>query len=180
MVDELGVIHGLKSDGGYGALGSVARYIHNKNGGWSQVMVSDFVSGLDFGLMGGAIDVTPTGMICVSASVRNPYPVHDIIVIRSENHCDTIHQNDIPVQFEGEVFVFPNPFMSSTTVLFKNPDNEPHTFELYDGFGQMVIRSNGITSENFTIQRGHLKSGLYYYRLKQQDKIKATGKVVVR
>jgi hypothetical protein len=180
VVDERGVIHGLKSDGGNGSLGSVYRYMHNKNGGWSQVMVSDFASGLDFGLMGGAIDVTPTGMICLSASVRNPYPIYEMIVIRSENHCDTIHQNDLPVQFEGEVFVFPNPFVSSTTVLFKNPDNEAHTFELYDGSGQMVLRSNGITTDRFTIQRGHLKSGLYYYRLKQQDKVKATGKVVVR
>lgn len=177
VVDAQGVTHGLKRDGGMGVLGSIYRYMHNKNGTWSQVMVSDFVSGLDLSLFGGAIDITTTGQICISASINKRT---EIIVIRSENHCDTNQQNNLPVPLEGEVFVFPNPFMSSTTVLFKNPDNEAHTFELFDGFGQTVVTNNGITSDRFTIQRGHLKSGLYYYRLKQQDRIKATGKIVAR
>jgi hypothetical protein len=177
VVDGSGKIHALRKAKYFTTTlpSTNTYYLSNSTGNWEEELISNS--------SGFSISITNQNRPCFfisggeyNSTVGKKYL---IMIVRSENHCDTSQQNDFPVQFEGEVFVFPNPFMSSTTVLFKNPDSEAHTFELFDGSGQTVVTNNGITSDRFTIQRGHLKSGLYYYRLKQQDRIKATGKVVV-
>jgi hypothetical protein len=178
VVDGRGKIHTIRKEKYWTTIipSGSTYYLSNSTGNWEEQLISNS--------SGFSLSLTEQNRPCffISGGVYSSTEGEKnfVMVVRSENHCDTIHQNDLPVQFEGEVFVFPNPFVSSTTVLFKNPDNEAHTFELYDGSGQMVLRSNGITTDRFTIQRGHLKSGLYYYRLKQHDIIKGAGKVVVR
>ena len=76
--------------------------------------------------------------------------------------------------------IYPNPFTSSATIKFENTEPTIHTLAIYDNFGRVVrkITTNG--NDKISIARKNLKSGIYYFQLRDENKLKHSGKLVVR
>ena len=59
--------------------------------------------------------------------------------------------------------VFPNPFHSSTTLLFENTLKESYTFHLYDITGFECRKIENIKSGRLHMEKGNLNAGVYFY-----------------
>jgi len=168
--------------GSYSSVGNDPRLELHKVG--SYVYLSDFLNGLQ------VIDVSnPTSPVQVgyfyniSAGARNVYADNNNIYLVS-NYSIYIFNNTFvtSVNFLDEVnnnsLLYPNPF-SYQTVL--QTDNILHsgTFSVYNGFGQAVAQIKNINGKAIHFNRDNLPSGLYFFRLTEENKTIALGKLIV-
>lgn len=86
--------------------------------------------------------------------------------------------NDLS-QDKNSVFIYPQPFSDFTTLTFSNSKNESHTLLLYDVQGRLVRTVTNITTDKVEIAGKNLTSGIYFFMLRTQDLIQATGKLIV-
>ena len=76
--------------------------------------------------------------------------------------------------------IYPNPFTKKTTIEFKNPKNENYTLKLYDSQGRIVQTITDITTSQVIIEKDNLTNGLYFFQLRTDKEICATGKLIVK
>jgi hypothetical protein len=82
-------------------------------------------------------------------------------------------------KYKTYVNVFPNPSVSHLTISMdaeKFNSGPEKIFYLTDQYG-IDIEIKTLSSDNFSISRNHLPSGLYHYRITEGDKIIASGKI---
>ena len=77
------------------------------------------------------------------------------------------------------VLVYPNPTNQFATLEFSNPTKQNCTLTLYDLRGQVVQTIKNITADKVEIERQSLASGLYFFQLRTDRQIIATGKLTI-
>jgi hypothetical protein len=79
----------------------------------------------------------------------------------------------------NSVSVFPNPFEYSTIIEFENKQNDHYTFTLYNSLGDIVRKTDNITTNVFKLERNQLKSGIYFFTL-SSNQHNNTGKLIIQ
>jgi hypothetical protein len=79
---------------------------------------------------------------------------------------------------ENKVTISENPFSTQTT-LTSNGNLKNSILLIYDSSGKLVRRLTNRAGNAITIHRDNLPSGIYFFRLNQDDKIIATEKFVI-
>ena len=77
--------------------------------------------------------------------------------------------------------VYPNPMVESSTVILSEEIVNSHEnlfWELISIDGKLM-RSEKISSENFTISRNDTPSGIYFLSVKSQDAILGNKKIII-
>lgn len=82
----------------------------------------------------------------------------------------------LPVQIK----VSPNPLINYTIIEFDNPLHISHTLSLYNMQGREIRSIPNITAGNVQVERKHLAAGLYLILLRDENEIRAAGKLEVR
>jgi hypothetical protein len=87
--------------------------------------------------------------------------------------------------FIEQLIAYPNPVNDKVTFQFNNyPSLGEVDLEILDGFGRVVRSEASIalfeTNSNFTIPRGDLPAGLYFYRIKTENEGEFAGKLIFR
>ena len=77
------------------------------------------------------------------------------------------------------VLICPNPFSTQTTLTFANPTHQNCTLTLFDLHGQIVRTIRNITADKVEIERQSLSCGLYFFQLRTEKQIIATGKLMI-
>lgn len=86
---------------------------------------------------------------------------------------NTYEQNMNP-----QIHIFPNPFLFETTL--KSNDNFiDATLIIYNSQGQQVKQIKNISGQTITLHRNNLATGLYFFRLTQDNKVITKGKLVI-
>ncbi len=75
--------------------------------------------------------------------------------------------------------IYPNPTNQTATIEFNNPTKQNFTLTLYDLRGQIVRTINNITADKVEIERQNLASGLYFFQLRTDRQVMATGKLTI-
>lgn len=101
------------------------------------------------------------------------YSVDSMNVVVSE--CVGITES---ASSNGDVNVYPNPFVEQTTVEVLNAKRELLTLNIYDVSGKIVQTYSGNTGK-FTVERGDLADGVYFYQVLSNDAIIGTGKMII-
>lgn len=105
--------------------------------------------------------------------------------IKTNTTWHTIGQNFIIVSVDevykehANVRVYPNPFLTSTTIEIEGDVYDELELDVFDLSGRMVKRVLG-TNNKVDLNRTGLNQGLYLYTLKNDGKLLHTGKVVVQ
>jgi len=73
----------------------------------------------------------------------------------------------------------PNPFSDFTRLAFENDDDEEHELIISDMNGRIVLEMI-TTGDEFIIPGLNLNSGLYFFRVFNQDKVLYNGKLIVK
>ena len=80
---------------------------------------------------------------------------------------------------EKVINIYPNPFTDKTTVEILNNGNKNITIELYNSFGQLIRVIGNIKNNKFIFDRKNLPNGLYLLKVKNDNKIIKTEKLVI-
>jgi hypothetical protein len=75
--------------------------------------------------------------------------------------------------------IYPNPLRDYTSIEFENSKHLNHTLTVYDSQGRIVRSIHNITSGTVRVERNNLTSGLYIIRLRDENEIRAIGKLVI-
>jgi len=78
------------------------------------------------------------------------------------------------------VSVFPNPFDNATTFVFDGNTSEVHQLAIYDITGRQVHSFENIREKQFTMQRGNMSSGIYFYHVTTADGKSRIGKLILK
>jgi PKD repeat protein len=78
------------------------------------------------------------------------------------------------------VSVFPNPFEETTTFVLDRKNDEVYTFELMDVMGKKLMQIDQISEKQFSISKGALSPGIYFYKICSAETAIATGKLIIR
>lgn len=127
---------------------------------------------------------TPLRMrISSDAAGNNPGPCSALLQGQAEDYT-VIVQQPLNAVSQGQenvlVSVYPNPFSEILTIKLSGVrfDNEKTEFSLYDIYGR-VVKNFPIHSSEFTITRGTLQKGFYFYSISHGEPTVASGKIVV-
>ena len=77
------------------------------------------------------------------------------------------------------VTIYPYPLALSSEIKFDNPRNERFAFRLFDLHGREVACIINIHSDHFTVGKGSLTQGVYYYQLISSTQ-RYAGKLIVK
>ena len=78
----------------------------------------------------------------------------------------------------SQISIYPNPF-SNTTTLKTNNLFENATFIVYNTLGEQVRKIENITGQTFTFYRENLDEGIYFYHLKENNKMLSVDKLII-
>jgi hypothetical protein len=132
------------------------------------------------GSTGQSLIVTEEGTYSVQVTGSNPNipvssnPVNVVI----DQTCSAV--TGLNEKFSGtNISFYPNPFNSSCKLVFDNSSKERFTLALVDVTGRTVMQKE-ITGSETTIERNHLASGIYIYKLANVNGTKTfNGKIAV-
>lgn len=114
-----------------------------------------------------------SNVVCGSIILQ---PYTSKILINTNNICSTtgIDENNT----EKDVFIFPNPFSSTTSVQTDNVFKDA-TLIVYNLHGQQVKQIKNISGQTVTLHRDNLPMGLYFIHLTQDNKTITTDKLII-
>ena len=100
------------------------------------------------------------------------------------DYTDTCATYTSVVNFEftaEEIIVYPNPFTYSTKFMFSklaNINGKEFSLTLFDVCGMAVYSSPPFSNE-ITIYRGSLSSGIYFYSISEKSALIGSGKLII-
>lgn len=84
------------------------------------------------------------------------------------------------VKASGQAIVYPNPFTETAILVFKNENHSIVRLEIRNALGQLM-RSDKSTGEEFIIRKNNLTTGVYFYRLLNEDGSEnGAGKMIIK
>jgi hypothetical protein len=140
---------------------------------------------------GKPISGATTNLLSLTSSVITS--INNYGVYGSPSACPDFVQYlgvDLPIKFifcpsginennQGStVNIYPIPFSSQTT-LQTDMNIRDATLTVYNSFGQIVKEIKKISGQTITLFRDNLPKGLYFIRLKDENKIIAVAKLVI-
>jgi len=79
----------------------------------------------------------------------------------------------------NKAIVYPNPFNEEAIIKINNNKNVIYTLKLYNTMGQKVKTISNISGARIKINRGNLKSGVYFFQILFRGKTHAEGKLMI-
>jgi len=100
----------------------------------------------------------------------------------------TIGENFITIKLTvGDIYeekvavkVFPNPFTYSTTIKVEGKEYETLNLMVFDVTGRLVKEEQSTFTSSIELENNNLQTGIYFYRLKGDDHLINTGKLIVQ
>lgn len=118
--------------------------------------------------------------ICIDSIYAVVNELYQTTTTRIEGSCvqvPVVSVNAIP-NTDLQVKVAPNPFNRFTRFSFYNPNQLSHRLEIVDAMGRLVRLYDNINGEEFLLHKEELVSGVYHFRLSNNEKV-ASGKLVI-
>ena len=100
-------------------------------------------------------------------------PVNNIAVLKSDSYIEN-EENNLQVN------IYPNPFSKSCKIeIESNTIGENYSILVFNSTGTKVREINNIESATYNFQRKNLPSGIYFYKVKSNNKALTSGKLVI-
>jgi len=165
------VVAGYSSYNGPQSLFSITRY--NTNGSLDNTFgnVGIVTTSIGVNSLARGIALQADGKIVVAGGSDNTFTVvrynNSLTGDISENSNNT-----------SQISIYPNPFSKATTLktdnLFENA-----TFIVYNTLGEQVRKIDNISGQTFTFYRENLDEGIYFYHLKENNKMLSVDKLII-
>lgn len=80
---------------------------------------------------------------------------------------------------ENNVSVVPNPFSNNAKVILNNNVTGKYSIRIYNSISKECLRLNNISGNEFTINRGNLNCGMYYFQIINENGNVSNGKFII-
>jgi hypothetical protein len=133
---------------------------------------------------GGIKQCADSGYIIVGSSSNNCQPTgnYNVLLIKTDKNGAVVTSVPNIQETTYSINPYPNPF--SQTETFPIPDklqNRLISLVIYDATGNEVINHPDIINTNaIQLSRNGMVQGVYFYEFHEEDRIVATGKIVVQ
>jgi hypothetical protein len=94
-------------------------------------------------------------------------------------YSNAVGINELSNISDNIISIYPNPFETSLTLNANKYLKEAELF-IYDELGKEVVQIKNINSQTISIQRNNLTSGIYFYRLIENNQVIAKGKIIAK
>lgn len=132
--------------------------------------IDGFGSGVKFGKPISVV-MGKNGDLLVADWVNNVIRKIELPLTASVN---TINKNEVQMQLS------PNPFTASATITISgNKGKGPVSLSVYDVTGKEVKVKNTVSGQQIVIERGDMSTGIYFYKISQNNKVIGMDKLVV-
>lgn len=91
----------------------------------------------------------------------------------------TLATDDFNYKTQNKAIVYPNPFKEQATIKISNNKNVIYTLKLYNDLGQKVKTISNISGTQIRINRGNLKSGVYFFQILHGGKTYTEGRLMI-
>ena len=100
-----------------------------------------------------------------------------VMILMYTEDIDGVGVANEDIEVDHEFSVFPNP-TSGTTTFFSPSMNTSFDLELFDMAGKQIRSYQQISDNQFNMERGDLKNGMYLYTIRNADGKTQTGKLI--
>jgi hypothetical protein len=74
--------------------------------------------------------------------------------------------------------VFPNPSNAIANIAFSNPNYKNCSLVLFNSYGEVVRKTEGIRTEKIILHRENLAPGIYYFHISNDAEVLVSGKLI--
>ena len=123
-----------------------------------------------------------TDLSSIHAKIRDGYvdAAYGLVTVNIDNACNAgVTKVEHTPQVASPVKVYPNPFSDQTIIEFGYSPDHNYNITITDQLGRTVSTTEKINSGKVIVERNNLPSGLYYYRLHEDQEVINSGKLVV-
>lgn len=103
----------------------------------------------------------------------------DVVLIKTDENGLVVGLDEIENTLETRVEIFPNPFSEYTNIRISGMTPEKASLFLYNVYGSKIMELKNIYSNNITIYRNNLPSGVYLFEIFVGDKNMFKGKLII-
>ena len=173
----------IQADGKIVVAGSSSNYNftltrYNTNGSLDNTFGTAGIITTVIGIVSAAADIAiqADGKIVAAGGSSTNGNGGDFTVVRYNNSLTgDISENS---NNTSQISIYPNPFSKATTLktdnLFENA-----TFIVYNTLGEQVRKIDNISGQTFTFYRENLDEGIYFYHLKENNKMLSVDKLII-
>lgn len=124
----------------------------------------------------GSVAIQTDGKIVAAGGAAAMSNGSDFVVVRYNNSLtgDISEYSNI----SSQISIYPNPFSNTTTLKTENLF-ENATFIVYNTLGEQVRKIDNISGQTFTFYRENLDEGIYFYHLKENNKMLSEDKLII-
>lgn len=124
----------------------------------------------------GSVAIQTDGKIVAAGGAAAESNGSDFVVVRYNNNLTgDISENS---NNTSQISIYPNPFSKATNLktdnLFENA-----TFIVFNTLGEQVRKIDNISGQTFTFYRENLDEGIYFYHLKENNKMLSVDKLII-
>lgn len=117
-------------------------------------------------------------VLCGSINYGNSALVLSTYIIRTDSLGNSsVGIEELENNNNNNFSMYPNPFNDETVCNFDEMNNAVLT--IYNYLGKMISQIKNINGSTAVIKRGTMKSGMYFIKLSEKDKIKAYHKFII-
>ncbi len=104
----------------------------------------------------------------------------NLSAIADTSNCNTLVTGvKLPIA-KNHLKLYPNPFNESTTLEFNNAINTLFKLEVYNSIGSLIYTKNNIISNTVKIERLNLNSGIYFFKLENEESEVYKGAFIIQ
>jgi hypothetical protein len=118
------------------------------------------------------------GFILAGGSTSFPPYSDDLFLVKTDSLGNYVGMGITEFSEKNNLLIYPNPFVSSTTLQF-NHVVEDAELDIYNSFGQKIKTETIISTDKKEIPRENLPAGIYFISVSENNKVIATGKLMV-
>ncbi|MDD5570658.1 MAG: T9SS type A sorting domain-containing protein [Bacteroidales bacterium] len=122
-----------------------------------------------------ATDIAAGNDILTRSLISHPCGPTAITKLTSGNCSLGIESNE---QYNNNISFYPNPFENSTVLHTTNMVGKQITLVIFDLLGNK-IKQIQINSEDYTLTRDNMISGMYFYQIKDNENVLGSGKLII-
>lgn len=144
---------------------------------------------VDSGLWTNTTNITSFTLITIPITQNDSVIDSAIIYMQSGNNMGTqLIADNLYFDFTSGIkedennsswTLYPNPFNKYAILDFENLKNSKHNVVIYNAIGQLVRTVDEITTGQVKIEKKNLASGLYFFQLRNNRQVVATGKLMI-
>jgi uncharacterized repeat protein (TIGR01451 family) len=146
------------------------------------IMLADSTSDLEGSKGFVQYRIKPKANLALGTQIKNTAYIYfdfNAPIVTNTTINEYVETNSISEKGSSNMHIFPNPFSTSATIVFKNSQTDAD-IKLYNVYGQEVRSITDFSGNQIKIEGGNLANGVYYLKVSNNNRASETVKLILK